>query len=64
MVDLVPPEERGSALGLYAVLLGICALPASILAGLLWQYGGPALPFAFGGGTAILATLLMVVLVS
>jgi len=45
--------------------IGLTALPASLLAGLLWQgigrwrgWGAPA-PFAFGAGMALLATLLL-----
>jgi MFS family permease len=51
VADLVPPEVRGSAFGLYNFAIGIAALPASVLFGLVYQaYGAPA---AFGSGAAI-----------
>ena len=34
--DLVPSEARGSAYGLFNAAIGLTALPASVLAGLLW----------------------------
>ncbi|MGA2588674.1 MAG: MFS transporter [Bryobacteraceae bacterium] len=59
VVDLVPQSERGGALGLQAMVLGICTLPASLLAGVIWQYAGPQLAFLFGSGMALVATVLM-----
>ena len=65
VADLVPAERRGTAYGMYNAAVGLAALPASLLAGLLWQgLGpwaglGPAAPFAFGAGLALLASLLL-----
>ncbi len=62
VADLVPAERRGTAYGLYNAAIALTALPASLIAGILWQgIGswsglGPAAPFAFGAGMAILAT--------
>ncbi|MFZ5626553.1 MAG: MFS transporter, partial [Bacillota bacterium] len=56
VADLVPAEKRGTAYGLYNFSLGISLLPASLLAGWLWQWAGPAAPFYFGSGLALLAT--------
>jgi MFS family permease len=64
VADLAGADERGSAYGLYHAVVGIVALPASIIAGVLWQgIGqwsgfGPAAPFWFGAMMAGLATLL------
>jgi MFS family permease len=55
VVDLVSPEHRATALGVYAMATGLAALPASVIAGLLWQKVGPAAPFLFGAVTAALA---------
>ena len=49
IADLVPPENKASALGLHAAIVGIGLLPASIIAGLLWTWLGPSTPFLFGG---------------
>ncbi len=59
VVDLVASEDRGSALGLQAAVTGVCALPASIVAGLLWQRIGPGAAFTYGAITAGMAGLLM-----
>ncbi len=54
VVDLVEPERRGTALGVYSMALGLAALPASLVAGLLWQHLGPAAPFYYGAAAAAL----------
>ena len=59
VADLVPAAQRGTAFGTYNAILGILDLPASVIAGLLWQgFGAPA-PFVFGAGMAALAALLL-----
>ncbi len=55
VVDLVSPELRGTALGVYAMVTGLAALPASVIAGLLWQRVSPAAPFLYGAAMAALA---------
>lgn len=66
VADLVAPEQRGTAYGAYNAMVGLAAFPASLIAGLLWQgLGawsgfGPAAPFLFGAGMALLATMLLV----
>ena len=66
VADLVSPELRGTAYGTYNATLGIIDLPASIIAGFLWQGVGtwegfgPSAPFFFGGGLAFLAALLLI----
>jgi MFS family permease len=59
VVDLVSPEDRGSALGLQAAVTGLSALPASVAAGLLWQWIGPGAAFIYGAITAAIAGLSM-----
>ena len=67
VADLVSPDLRGTAYGTYNAVLGILDFPASLIAGLLWQgVGGwqglgPAAPFLFGGGLAILAALALAI---
>ncbi|PWB70644.1 MAG: MFS transporter [Anaerolineales bacterium] len=64
VADLVPEAQRGTAYGLFNAAIGIMALPASMIAGLLWQgIGawngfGPAAPFLFGACLALLAGYL------
>lgn len=59
VADLVPKELRGTAYGLFNAAVGVAALPASVLAGLLWQWFGPPAPFVVGGGLALLAAILV-----
>jgi MFS family permease len=55
--DLVPENVRGTAYGIFNAALGIAAFPASLVAGFLWDWYGPAAPFFFGGGLSILAVV-------
>jgi len=57
VADLVPEEKRGTAYGLYHGVVGLTLLPASLLAGWLWQAFSPAAPFYFGAALAFLAML-------
>ena len=64
VADLVPDAQRGTAYGLFNAAVGLTALPASVIAGLLWQgLGawagfGAAAPFFFGAVMALLAGVL------
>jgi MFS family permease len=57
--DMVEPSERGSAFGWYNGAVGIGALPASLIFGLIWQKASPQAAFTFGAGLAALATMLL-----
>lgn len=59
VADLVPVELRGTAYGTYSATMGMLDLPASLIAGLLWQGLGPSAPFLFGAILAFAAALLM-----
>lgn len=61
-VDLVPADKRGTAIGLYYTATGLMALISSIIAGLLWDMAGASAPFLFGSATALVATVMLVVL--
>jgi len=63
LADMAPANERGSAFGWYNFSIGIGALPASIIFGLIWQKAGPEAAFGFGAGLALLAALLLLLLV-
>lgn len=55
VADLSPPDMRATTLGLHAMLTGIALLPASWIAGGLWQWLGAPAPFYFGGILALLS---------
>lgn len=61
IADLVPSGHRGKAYGLYNSLVGLVTLPASFIAGLLWDTISPAAPFYFSAGIAVLAAVLLLV---
>jgi MFS family permease len=63
VADLVPVERRGMAYGLYNGIIGIMALPASLIAGVLWDRFAPAAAFYFGAGLALLAMVGMMLFV-
>lgn len=56
-VDLVPADRRGASLGALNGLAGLAALPASLVAGVLWSAYGAWAAFTWGGGLALLATI-------
>lgn len=69
IADLVPTRLHGTAYGSYHAVLGVIDLPASLLAGALWEgvgswpgFGASA-PFLFASTTALLATGLLFALV-
>jgi MFS family permease len=65
VADLVPTEKRGTAYGIYNTAVGLLALPASVLAGVLWQgIGswagfGPGAPFLVGAILSLTAMALL-----
>jgi len=63
VADLVVEEKRGTAYGLYHGVVGLTLLPASLIAGWLWQTYSPAAPFFLGAGLAFLAMLGIMALV-
>lgn len=63
VADVVSSEKRGTAYGLYNAAVGISALPASLIAGILWQKLGPASPFIFGAGLSLMAVVALMAFV-
>jgi len=59
VADLVKPEQRGTAYGLYNLAFGITVLPASLLMGLLWKFSGPEVAFCVSAALGLLAALLL-----
>jgi MFS family permease len=67
VADLAPQSVLGAAYGWFNAAIGLAALPASVLAGFLWQGAGAwsgfgaAAPFFFGALLAAFAILLLIV---
>ena len=59
VADLVAPDRRGTAFGLYNFAIGVTVLPASILMGVVWAAGGPELAFGMSAVIGLLAALLL-----
>ncbi len=57
--ELSPAEYRASVLGAFQMIVGLCALPASVVAGLLWFNFGMYAPFYFSLGLTTLSVALM-----
>ena len=59
VAEISPPELKGTMLGLHSTVAGIALLPASIIAGFLWNAFGAAVPFVFGAGLSLTAVLIL-----
>src|SRR5207237_6748284 len=59
VADLVHPEQRGTAYGLYNLAFSITVLPASLLMGAIWDWRGPTTAFLLSGALGATAALLL-----
>ncbi len=57
VTDVVPAERRGAAFGWYYLAVGLGALPASVIFGVLWDRVGSPAAFSFGAVLALAAAL-------
>jgi MFS family permease len=55
--DMVPSARRGTAFGWYYLSVGVAALPASVIFGVIWQHMGPGVAFSVGAVLALIASL-------
>jgi predicted MFS family arabinose efflux permease len=56
---LAPAHRKGAAFGAFHFAVGIAALPASVIFGLLWQRFGAATALLTGAALALLAAFLL-----
>lgn len=61
VAEIAPQQLKGTMLGLHSTVAGIALLPASIIAGLLWDMFGTAMPFIFGAGLSLVSAVLLLV---
>jgi MFS family permease len=61
VADLAPPALRGRAFGAFHASVGLAALPASVLFGVLWKAFGPAAAFLAGAALAMVAAAALLV---
>jgi MFS family permease len=60
VAGLAEAGSRGAVLGIYHTSVGLAVLPASLVAGLLWDSYGARVPFLLAGLLAITATIAMI----
>jgi MFS family permease len=60
IADIIDKNKNGTGLGIYNALIGITLLPASLIAGILYDRVDSKVPFYFGAATALLSAVLMV----
>ena len=59
IAEIAPPALKGTMLGLHGTLVGVALLPASVIAGFLWQAAGSFAPFLFGSLLSLAAALVL-----
>jgi MFS family permease len=59
VADFAPVEARGTAFGAYHAVIGIGALAASLLFGLIWKLAGAPAAFAVGAALALVSAALL-----
>ena len=57
--ELSPQIYRASCLGYFQMLMGLCALPASVIAGVLWDKVGTVAPLFFSLSLTLVAAVLL-----
>ncbi|MDH4219437.1 MAG: MFS transporter, partial [Candidatus Aminicenantes bacterium] len=58
--ELAPCDFRASCLGGFQMVVGLCAFPASFIAGMLWETLGMFAPFYLSLVLTITASLLLI----
>jgi len=58
--ELSPEKYRASGLGAYQMVIGLCALPSSLAAGVLWDAYGMFVPLYLSLGLTILSFIMLV----
>jgi MFS family permease len=62
VADFIPPEVRGTAFGWFHLAVGLSALPASVLFGVLWTAYGAPTAFGVSAGLAVTASVLLLLI--
>lgn len=57
--EIAPAELKGTMLGLHSTLVGVALLPASVIAGGLWDVFGSAAPFVFGATLSAVSAVIL-----
>lgn len=57
--EIAPKDLKGTMLGLHSTLVGMALLPASVIAGVLWDSVGGFAPFLFGAVLSLISALIL-----
>ena len=60
IAEISPPELKGTMLGMQSTIVGVALLPASVIAGLLWDNIGASAPFIFGGALSLISAIILI----
>ena len=63
LATIIPSAFKATAFGVFATAVGLAQLPASLIAGLLWDRLSPSATFYFGAATASLAAIFFAALI-
>jgi MFS family permease len=64
VADLVPASRRGAGYGWYNLAIGLGALPASVIFGVIWDRSGASTAFTFGAAMSAIAAVGLVAVLS
>lgn len=62
ITESVPKSYSATAVGIHNFILGICALPASIIVGFLWETLNPQIAFTYSAVLTVISTILYFVI--
>ena len=63
VTDIIPPDKRGSTLGLMGTITGLLSLPATWIGGYLYDFVSPLITFQTGFTFGLVATVLFIIMV-
>ncbi len=61
VADLSSKDLKATALGAYHTTIGLAALPASLIAGFLWQDVAPGVTFIYGSLVSLISVVLFII---
>ncbi len=62
IADVTPTDLRATGYGILNAAIAVAVLPASLVAGLLWDAYGPPVPFWFGATFALAAVVVLLLI--
>jgi len=63
LAEIIPPDMKATAFGIYNTAAGLALLPASLIGGWLWDHVSPAATFYYGAVMAAMSAVLFIVFI-